>query len=90
VLCKHEVTGSIPVSSTKTHSLFPVRRRFFLKATPTQKQVSGLESSDSAAFDMFQEPQGSASQKAEKHGCLTTIGLGNAFGEVGRPPRGAR
>jgi hypothetical protein len=29
VLCKHEVTGSIPVSSTKTHSsyeLFPVCR----------------------------------------------------------------
>jgi hypothetical protein len=28
VLCKHEVSGSIPLSSTKTHSLFPDRRHF--------------------------------------------------------------
>jgi hypothetical protein len=37
VLCKHEVTGSIPVSSTKLYSLFLDCRH--ASVTTTQKQV---------------------------------------------------
>ena len=45
LLCKQGVTGSIPVSSTKSHSLFPGRRHqqpsneLLEAVTPTRKHV---------------------------------------------------
>ncbi len=83
MLCKHEVTGSIPVSSTnhcmeqalhaaaiafrysssssRSHSLFPVRRRV--------KRDGNLETGSPAEriwADRFSEPQGSASSLKEE------------------------
>ena len=61
LLCKQGVTGSIPVSSTKSHSLFPVRRHKkaakLSSVTATWKQAARRKQSWAAGF---QEPQGSA------------------------------
>ena len=68
MLCKHEVTGSIPVSSTKiwfanSHSLYLVRRHG-KNVAPIQRQAV---QPFGAGIGRFHEPQGSASsQKKEE------------------------
>jgi hypothetical protein len=45
LLCKQGVSGSIPLSSTRTHSLFPDRRHvgwFDIRLTPIWKQARQL------------------------------------------------
>jgi hypothetical protein len=58
VLCKHEVTGSIPVSSTKSYSLFPGCRHD--DVTATQKQVRESERVSRASGLGFLGERGSA------------------------------
>ena len=67
MLCKHEVTGSIPVSSTKTYSLFPDRRHKnnmnYVVGMNDADPETGRASSSELAFGRFLAASGRAVTK---------------------------